>query len=76
MRKFLTLILGAPLLERLSPEIIERILTMAMRGFNYNWDSHVLQTYNSLRIRSRFWRIVMDSESVSSMLPRVYIQYE
>ena len=36
MRKFLTLILGAPMLERLPPEIIERISTMAMRGSNYN----------------------------------------
>ena len=34
MRKFLTLILGAPLFERLPPEIIERVLTMAMKGSN------------------------------------------
>ena len=36
MRKFLTLTLGAPLLERLPPEIIEGILTMAMRGSSCN----------------------------------------
>ena len=76
MRKFLTLISGAPLLERLPSEIIERILTMAMRGSNYNWDSQVLQTYNILTKVCRFWRIVMDSEHVRSMLPRVYIPYE
>ena len=48
-RKFLTSISGATLLERLLPKINEQILTMAMRGSNYNWDSHVLQAYNSLR---------------------------
>ena len=76
IRKFLTLILGVPLLERLPLEIIERILTLAMRSSNYNWDSHVLQTYNSSRNVCRFWRIVRDSERVRSMLPRVYIPYE
>ena len=73
MRKFLTLILGAPFLERPPPEIIERILTIAMRGSNYSRDLHVLQTYNRLRNVYKFWRIVMDSERVRSMLPRVYI---
>ena len=75
-RKFLTLILGAPMLKRLPPEIIEQILTMAMRGSNYNLDSHVLQTYNSLRNACRFWRTVMDSECVRSMLLRVYGPYK
>ena len=64
------------MLERLPLEIIERILTLAMRSSNYNWDSHVLQTYNSSRNVCRFWRIVRDSERVRSMLPRVYIPYE
>ena len=57
MRKFFTSISGATLLERLPPEINERILTMAMRGSNYNWESHVLQTCNNLRNICRFWRI-------------------
>ena len=64
------------MLERLPLEIIEQILTLAMRSSNYNWDSHVLQTYNSSRNVCRFWRIVRDSERVRSMLPRVYIPYE
>ena len=51
-------------------------MTLAMRSSNYNWDSHVLQTYNSSRNVCRFWRIVRDSERVRSMLPRVYIPYE
>ena len=76
MRKFVTFISGAPLLERLPPEIIEQILTMAMRGSNYNWDLHVLQTYNSLRNVCQFWGIVMDSERVRRMLPIVYISYK
>ena len=75
-RKFLTSISGATLLERLLPEINEQILTMAMRGSNYNWDSHVLQAYNSLRNVCWFWRIVIDLESVRDIPPRVYILYE
>ena len=70
MKKFPTLILGAPLLESLPPEIIEQILTITMRGPSYNWDSHVLQTYNSLRNLCRFWRMF------KSMFSRVHILYE
>ena len=41
-------------MERLPPEIIERILTMAMRGSNHNRNSHVLQSYNSYEMYVNF----------------------
>ena len=74
--KIITLILGAPLFEKLPLEITEGILTMAMGSSNCTWDSHVLQTFNSLRNVRQFRRIVMDLERVRSMLLRVYIPYE
>jgi len=58
-------------MDRLSEEILEKILTEALLSSGFSWPSHFCQTYNHLRhVSARFCRI---TRRLAWTLPRIHI---
>ena len=48
---------------------------MVLKSCKYDWPSHIVTTFQSLRSVSNFCRIVCDSNNFRLMLPRIYVPY-